>query len=271
MNIPIYQVDAFADALFSGNPAAVCPLPHWLPEKVLKNIAAENNLSETAFIVTQQGEHEIRWFTPEDEVDLCGHATLAAAYVMFHYLGYEQQSIALNSRSGILNVSREGEYLALDFPALMPELCEAPEALEIGLAIEPEQVYKGYDYIVEYANETELRAVEPNLEAFCHLDGRGVVLTAPADEYAEYDFVSRAFFPKLKVPEDPVTGSAHCELAPLWASVLGKQELIGYQASARGGRVHCTVKDDRVTLKGQVVPYLKGEILIPSQLLRDSE
>lgn len=269
INVPIFQVDAFTHKLFSGNPAAVCPIPFWFPDTVLQNIADENNLSETAFIVSSGQNHEIRWFTPEAEVDLCGHATLAAAHVMFQELGFGESQLRLQSRSGELIVEKDGNYLSMDFPAERPEICEVPEALEIGLALEPDQVYKGYDYIVEYATETELRAVEPNLDAFRHLDGRGVVITAPANEYAEYDFVSRAFFPKLQVPEDPVTGSAHCEIAPLWAEKLGKTKLIGYQASARGGFVHCEVKGERVSLKGQVVNYLKGEISIPEELIKE--
>ncbi|CUS48863.1 MAG: putative epimerase [Idiomarinaceae bacterium HL-53] len=271
LRVPIYQVDAFADELFSGNPAAVCPLPYWFPDGVLKKIAAENNLSETAFIVNHEKGLEIRWFTPEAEVDLCGHATLGSAHVLFTHLGYSESELEFQSRSGPLRVVREEQMYAMDFPAQTLERCKAPEPLLLGLGISPQQVYKGFDYVVEYASATEVLAIEPNLEALMHIDGRGVVVTAPADSHEDYQFISRAFFPKLKVPEDPVTGSAHCELAPFWASKLGRNQVIGYQASARGGRVVCELNGERVAIKGAVVDYLRGEITLPKKLLRGSE
>ncbi|MCC5854916.1 MAG: PhzF family phenazine biosynthesis protein [Idiomarina sp.] len=262
MKIQLFQVDAFTDALFRGNPAAVCPLPYWLSDDMLRAIANENNLSETSFFVPVSHGFELRWFTPEDEVDLCGHATLATAHVLFEHLDFDGELIQFATRSGILEVRKQGDLLAMDFPATLPELCPAPETLIAALGIEPLRVYKAFDYVCEYESAMEVRAITPDMQALCALDGRGVVVTAPADAHSNADFVSRCFYPKLRVDEDPVTGSAHCQLAPLWAKTLKKDALTGYQDSERGGFVYCQMQGERVVLKGKVVDYLAGYITL---------
>lgn len=259
MNIPIYQVDAFASHVFSGNPAAVCPLANWLDDETLLNIAEENNLSETAFFVANGQEYQLRWFTPAAEVDLCGHATLAAAHVLFKHLDYALPTITFSTRSGNLLVNRNGSGYSIDFPASMPQVTAAPEALLEGLGVSAKKVMKAYDYIVVVENETTLAALQPDVTRWVELDLRGVVVTAPGDEV---DFVSRCFFPKLSVDEDPVTGSAHCELAPYWQHELTKNELVGKQLSARGGIVHCKLDQRRVILTGDAADYMQGSITL---------
>lgn len=259
MKLDIYQVDAFAERVFEGNPAAVCPLQQWLDDTLLQQIAAENNLSETAFFIPEADGFALRWFTPGEEVDLCGHATLAAAHVIFTHLGWQPDSVAFFTRSGTLRVARTQHGYRLDFPATMPTPCEVPAALLRGLNAEPLEVLAGFDYLIRVKDEATLKNLTPTLSHWLNLPLRGVVVTAPGDEV---DFVSRCFFPALKVDEDPVTGSAHCELAPYWAARLGKHELIGRQISSRPGTVMCHLQGERVSLEGKAADYLVGQIHI---------
>src|SRR5690554_5082774 len=225
IRVPIYQVDAFATEVFEGNPAAVCPLASWFPDTLLRAIADENNLSETAFVVKENEGYRIRWFTPEAEVDLCGHATLAAAHVLFEHLHVTGNAVEFQSRSGLLTVAKEGRFLVMNFPAAVLTKVTAPPALRMGLPGNPVVVYKDFDYLAVYESATEVRSLTPNFLALAELDGRGVVVTAPADDAASArgaDFISRCFYPKLRVNEDPVTGSAHCMLAPYWAKRLAQ-------------------------------------------------
>ena len=260
MRLKIFQIDAFTDAVFGGNPAAVCPLESWLDDATLQAIANENNLSETAFFVPVNGSYALRWFTPLAEVDLCGHATLASAYVVFRHVQPDAESVAFETRSGRLYVSRDDDGLIMDFPALAAHPVEAPADLAEGLGAEPEAVFADMDYLALFETEADVRAIEPNMTALARLDERrGVIVTAPGESA---DFVSRFFSPRLGVPEDPVTGSAHCMLAPFWAERLGRADLHAHQVSARGGAVHCTVAGDRVRLAGRAVQYLEGTIAV---------
>ncbi len=263
MKIPIYQVDAFAERLFEGNPAAVVPLPSWLDDELLQAIAAENNLSETAFVVAGQGHWELRWFTPRAEVDLCGHATLATAHVLFNHLGCPPGRIEFHTRSGRLHVEQASAGLRLDFPAIvpvpLPMHSAAAEGLLQGLGAKPEQLLAAPDYIAVFADQASVASLEPDFARLAGLDRRGVIATAPGDHH---DFASRCFYPKLGVNEDPVTGSAHCKLTPYWAERLGRSDLQARQISARGGTLVCQLRGDRVWLIGQAVDYLQGEIKI---------
>jgi len=257
VKIKQYQVDAFTREVFRGNPAAVCPLKTWLKDEVLQAIAGENNLSETAFFVpTEKGFH-LRWFTPVAEVDLCGHATLASAHVLFEILGYPKPVIAFETRSGELFVERKDGLLAMNFPARPPKPCPPPKALIEGLGRRPVEVLAADDYVAVFDNEADVRALSPDFLRISQLDLRGVSVTAPG---LNVDFVSRFFAPKFGVPEDPVTGSAHCELAPYWSSRLGKTTLKAFQASKRGGDVLCTLNGDRVVLSGSAVTFMEAEI-----------
>ena len=260
MNLLCYHVDAFASAVFHGNPAAVCPLDAWLPDAILQNIAAENNLSETAFFVAEGHDYELRWFTPTTEVDLCGHATLAAAFVLFTECGVNAGSIRFHSRSGWLTVSREQDLLTLDFPSRPPAPCSAPEVLVRGLGTKPKAVLKSRDYLATFASEAEVRALQPDFAALRTLDALGIIATAPGDGC---DFVSRFFAPAAGINEDPVTGSAHCTLIPYWAGRLDRTKLYARQVSARGGELFCEFTGDRVRIGGKAVLYLRGEIQIP--------
>lgn len=255
--IPMYQIDAFADRVFAGNPAAVCPLEEWLDDATMQAIAAENNLAETAFFAREGDEYRIRWFTPVLEVDLCGHATLASAFVLFTELEPDRTSVTFASRSGGLTVTRDGARLTLDFPAIATEPCAAPPLLAEGLGAEPLEVRRGMDYMVVLANEAAVRAVQPRLELLARLDARGVIVTARGESA---DFVSRFFGPAAGIPEDPVTGSAHCALVPYWAAQLGKTELHARQISARGGELWCTEAGTRVLIAGHAVKFLQGAI-----------
>jgi PhzF family phenazine biosynthesis protein len=232
MKIKQYQVDAFATRAFEGNPAAVCPLESWLEDGLLQAIAEENNLSETAFFVPSEKGFELRWFTPIKEVDLCGHATLAAAHVIFETLGYAKQVITFETRSGDLFVERKGKRLEMDFPASPPTPCELPGILAEGLGKHPIEILAADDYLAVFDDEATIRAITPNQALLSQLDLRGVIVTAPG---SDVDFVSRFFAPKFGIPEDPVTGSAHCALAPYWARKLGKSLLSAKQLSRRGG------------------------------------
>ena len=257
MNIKQFQVDAFADRVFEGNPAAVCPLESWLDDGLLQAIAAENNLSETAFFVPSDRGYSLRWFTPVKEVDLCGHATLAAAHVLYEKLGYAREAITFETRSGELFVKRKGQLLEMDFPASTPTPCTFPDLLVEGLGCRPLEVLAADDYLAVFDNEATIRAIVPNQALLIQLDLRCVVITAPGKEV---DFVSRVFGPKFGIPEDPVTGSAHCELAPYWAEKLGKNRLSAMQVSKRGGNLLCEVKADRVLLTGHAVTFMEADI-----------
>lgn len=257
MELAIYQVDAFAERVFEGNPAAVVPLESWLDDDVLAAIANENNLSETAFLVPDGERYQLRWFTPEAEVDLCGHATLASAHVLFEHLGYTGEEIVFDSRSGELRVARVDIGLELDFPAVRQREFGIPDGLAEALGGSPRQAFEGADCMAVFGSEAEVRALSPDFRALARMPGRGVIATAPGDEV---DFVSRCFFPQLSVDEDPVTGSAHCQLAPYWAERLGRDEMIACQVSARGGIVRCRVAGKRVKLAGPAADYLDGTI-----------
>ncbi|HVN72928.1 MAG TPA: PhzF family phenazine biosynthesis protein [Desulfomonilia bacterium] len=259
MNIPIYQIDAFTGKLFSGNPAAVCPLQQWIDERTMQLIARENNLSETAFFVPEGGNYRIRWFTPVEEVDLCGHATQASAFVIFNELDPKSSKIIFESRSGQLVVERSGDMLAMDFPSQQPVQCTPPEELIKGLGAGPSAVLKSADYFVVYDKKDDILALKPDMDLLKKVDLRGVIVTAPG---TSSDFVSRFFAPRLGIDEDPVTGSAHCALIPYWAGRLGKKDLHSLQVSERGGELYCKDKGDRVIISGRAVKYMQGNITI---------
>jgi PhzF family phenazine biosynthesis protein len=260
MKIPIYQVDAFTGRLFSGNPAAVCPLEEWLDDTRLQNIAAENNLSETAFFVKREGKYDLRWFTPALEVDLCGHATLASAYVIANCLGDASSEIRFDTRSGELTVRRQGDRFALDFPSRPPERIDVFPRLIVALGTSPLEILAARDYLVVYRDEEEVQTLQPNMELLAQADRFAVIVTAPG---TEVDFVSRFFAPRAGIPEDPVTGSAHCTLIPYWARRLGRNDLRARQVSKRGGDLWCALNGDRVQIAGECVLYLQGTIDIP--------
>lgn len=260
MRLPIYQVDAFTERVFGGNPAAVCPLPEWLDDAVMQAVAAENNLSETAFFVRDGSDYAIRWFTPAVEVDLCGHATLASAHVVFTALEPQRTAVRFHSRSGPLDVEREGELLVLDFPARPPQRREPPAGLAAALGAAPREVWRARDLLAVFDGEDEVRALRPDMAALAALDTFAVCATAPG---RECDFVSRFFAPAKGVPEDPVTGSSHCTLVPFWAERLGRTRLRARQVSARGGELHCEQRGERVRIGGRAVRYLDGFIELP--------
>ncbi len=259
MKISIFQVDAFSNQLFKGNPAAVCLLTEWLADELMQNIAEENNLAETAFIVPSNDGYEIRWFTPTVEVDLCGHATIASAHVVFHELGYKGDFVNFHSpRSGLLTVSKRGTELVLDFPCDTISQIDVETIHSSGLSKAPRAVYKGKtDYLFVYDAEADIRELQPDFEALKIHPVRGIIVTAPGEKV---DFVSRFFGPACGVNEDSVTGSAHTTLTPYWSSVLGKTTLSALQLSQRSGSLTCTLKGDRVEIAGESVLYLRGEI-----------
>jgi PhzF family phenazine biosynthesis protein len=248
-----YQVDAFTTRPFAGNPAAVCPLAAWLADSLLQAIAQENNLAETAFFVPSARGFRLRWFTPLREVELCGHATLAAAHVLFEVMGYAEPAITFETLSGELIVKRRGKLLEMDFPAQPALACPTPEALLQGLGRQPLEVLAAADYLAVFDNEATVRALTPDYAALSQLDRRGVIVTAPG---RDVDFVSRFFAPRYGIPEDPVTGSAHCELAPYWAKRLGKDSLVARQVSRRGGDLLCEMKGDRVLISGSAITVM---------------
>ncbi len=256
MRIPLYQVDAFTSRLFGGNPAAVCPLEQWLPDETLQAIAAENNLSETAFFIRRDGRCLLRWFTPKVEVDLCGHATLAAAHVLLNVLAAGGDRVVFDTRSGELVVARDGDRLAMDFPSKPPQPCEPPPTLLEALGGEPIEVLRADYYLVVYGSEAEIRALAPDCRRLAPLDSP-VIATAPGDEV---DFVSRFFAPCFGIDEDPVTGSAHCTLIPFWTARKCKSWFEARQLSPRGGELYCEDRGDRVTIAGHAVLYLEGTI-----------
>ncbi|GAB3173864.1 PhzF family phenazine biosynthesis protein [Telluribacter humicola] len=259
MKLSLYQLDAFTDQLYAGNPAAVVPLEQWLPDELMQQIAAENNLAETAFFVPTENGFHIRWFTPTTEVELCGHATLATAHVIFEVQGYEGKDIIFESQSGPLRVLRNDGWLTLDFPVDQFQVAVSPPALSESISsTAPLEVYKGKsDYLVVLDNETEVRELRPDIIILSTIPARGIIVTAPGDEV---DFVSRFFAPQSGIDEDPVTGSAHTTLVPYWAKRLEKTHLEARQVSKRGGYLRCELNGDRVCISGQVRLYLKGEI-----------
>jgi len=259
MKIPLYQIDAFASHVFAGNPAAVCPLEKWLEDDLMQAIALENNLSETAFFVPLAQGYHIRWFTPASEVDLCGHATLASAYVLFTYLAPSMTKVSFQSRSGLLTVSKQGDLLSMDFPSQPPVPCKAPSELIEALGKKPSEVLRSQDYILLFSREEDIRDLDPEMTLLKKVDLRGVTVTAKGKDV---DFVSRFFAPKYGVNEDPVTGSAHCALVPYWAKKLGKKNLHAHQVSKRGGELFCQDQGDRVIISGRAVAYMQGVISI---------
>jgi PhzF family phenazine biosynthesis protein len=259
MRLPIYQIDAFTDSVFGGNPAAVCPLAAWLPDATMQAIAAENNLAETAFFVPEGADYALRWFTPAVEVDLCGHATLASGYIVFRFMEPQRESVSFRTvKAGTLTVSRRRDLLVMDFPARPAAPIEPPPDLLAALGGSPREVLRARDHLVVYGSAAEVAALKPDLAALAKLDCWAAIATAPAENGV--DFVSRFFAPKQGVPEDPATGSSHCTLVPYWAKRLGKTELEARQISRRVGALHCTLNGDRVSIAGHAVLYLEGQI-----------
>ena len=261
MVLKIYQVDAFAEKIFKENPAAVIPLDNWLEEVLMQKIAMENNLSETAFFVKSGNSYHLRWFTPEYEIDLCGHATLASAYIIKNFIEPHLQEISFTTeKAGILRASSVNGTYALDFPSRMPQACEVPEKLLASLGIgTAAEILKSRDYFVVLPNEETVKNVEPDFTLMKELDAIGVIITAKGHIA---DVVSRCFYPGAGIPEDPVTGSAHCNIVPYWSKKLNKNKLFCQQLSQRGGELHCEQQGDRVLLSGQCVLFLEGEIYV---------
>jgi PhzF family phenazine biosynthesis protein len=259
MKLHLYQVDAFTEKVFGGNPAAVCPLDEWLTDEQMQHIAAENNLAETAFFVKKNDAFEIRWFTPKIEVDLCGHATLATAHVMFNHLNYpDKQIVFFSAKSGELRVYKNEDLLTLDFPADDFEKIEMPDFISVCFDAEPIEAYQGKtDLMFVFNSETDIKNIRPDFRSINALGGRGVIVTAKGDKV---DFVSRFFAPQSGIEEDPVTGSAHTTLTPYWAKKLGKDVLTAVQLSSRIGNLECKYMGDRIEISGKAVTYLKGEI-----------
>ncbi len=265
MKIPIYQVDAFSETIFSGNPAAVCPLENWPDDQLLQNIAAENNLSETAFLVRGDTTTEIRWFTPVAEVELCGHATLASAHVLFHHQGYPGETIHFQSRySGELTVSKKGSLLELNFPVDQLEPALPPEGLIGAIGKKPLEIWKGKkDYLLFYGSQEDIEELNPDFGALKMVHARGIMATAAG---YDCDFVSRFFAPAVGVNEDPVTGSAHTSLTPFWAHRLNQLSFDAMQISKRGGFLKCQLSGNRVLIAGQAKTYLIGDIFVDSTM-----
>ncbi len=260
MRLRQFQVDAFASRPFQGNPAAVCPLQDWLPDDVMQSIAEENNLSETAFFVASGQRFHLRWFTPVAEVDFCGHATLASAHVLFDELGYGSKTVFFDTRSGEMTVQRDGDVYAMNFPAQPPEPCAPPPGLFEAIGARPSELLAAADYLAVFETEAVVRSLRPDFARLRDLDLRGVIATAPGDKT---DFVSRFFSPKYGIDEDPVTGSAHCELTPYWSARLDKTAMRARQISKRGGDVLCEIAGGRVVLKGGAVTFMDGQIELP--------
>lgn len=262
MSLRITQVDAFTNRPFAGNPAAVCILPKAADAAWMLNVAREMNLAETAFLVPQSDGYDLRWFTPAVEVDLCGHATLASAHVLWEdgRLKPDEQA-RFHTKSGLLTAERRGSWIELDFPATPPAVAPAPQGLIEAIGAKPKFVGRSrFDYLVEVETEATVRELTPDLTALSRVQARGIIVTSRSDGKSDYDFVSRFFAPQSGVPEDPVTGSAHCALTPYWSAKLGKKELVAYQASARGGELRLRLSGERVRLGGQAVTVLRGEL-----------
>jgi PhzF family phenazine biosynthesis protein len=259
MKIDLYQVDAFTDKIFGGNPACVVPLLEWLPDDVLLNIARENAVAETAFFIMTGDSIQLRWFTPEIEIDLCGHATLATAHVLKKILNQQTNSFIFSTRSGELTVTVEGDLYSLNFPARMPVIASLPPLISDALNIQPKQVLKSRDYVLVYDSEEDVKNIHINRAVFdqINLDPGGVIVTAKGNDC---DFVSRFFTPQASILEDPVTGSAHCSLIPYWTNALGKNELYAKQLSERGGTLYCKNNGDRVIISGYAITFFAGSI-----------
>jgi PhzF family phenazine biosynthesis protein len=267
MRLPLYQVDAFTDKLFGGNPAAICPLESWLPDVTMQAIAAENNLSETAFFVREGADYALRWFTPTVEVDLCGHATLASGHVVMSLLEPQRRSVNFKTlKAGTLTVSRADNLLSMDFPARPAVPAEAPAGLLAALGGNPREVLRARDHLVVYDSPEEMVALQPDFAALAKVDCWAAIVTAPGKDGV--DFVSRFFAPAQGVPEDPVTGSSHTTLTPYWAKRLGKTTLEARQLSRRGGALSCTLNGDRVSIAGGAVLYLEGHISVEADVER---
>jgi predicted PhzF superfamily epimerase YddE/YHI9 len=256
--IPYFEVDAFANQLFRGNPAGICPLAQWLDDALMQNIAAENNLAETAFFVRRGDDYDLRWFSPMIEIDLCGHATLASAFIVFSELGFRGDIVHFHSKSGRLTVSQNGDVLTLDFPSRPPGQCTVPDALVKGLGKKPAEILKARDYFCIFADAQDVLSLRPDFSVLGTLDQK-VIVTAPG---MDCDFVSRFFAPTAGVNEDPVTGSAHCTLIPYWSRRLGKKKMFARQLSKRGGELFCEDAGERVGIGGNAVLYSRGEIEI---------
>ncbi|MCB0743261.1 MAG: PhzF family phenazine biosynthesis protein [Ignavibacteriae bacterium] len=259
MKLKLYQVDAFTKNIFNGNPAAVVPLENWLDDSVMQNIAAENNLAETAFFVLEDSGYRIRWFTPTSEVDLCGHATLASSFVLFNILNFTENKIEFNSRSGKLIVTKENELISLNFPARNPKPIEFDEILIAALGVKPSEILFDKSTICVFENEEIVRKLKPQIKDFLKLNTHGVIITSQGNDV---DFVSRFFAPDVGIDEDPVTGYAHTLLIPYWAKRLNKTKLNALQVSKRGGELFCEYLDERVKISGNAALYLEGEISI---------
>ena len=259
IEVPIYQVDAFASQIFAGNPAAICPLEDWLPDDVLQAIALENNLSETAFFVRRGADFDLRWFTPAHEVDLCGHATLGSAFVIANHLDNGCAEVRFHSRSGLLTVARDGDLYTLDFPALPPRRSEPSAAVAAALGAAPAELWDEMDMMAVFPSEADVAALRPDSAKVAAIETRGIIATAPGEAR---DFVSRFFAPRAGIPEDPVTGSAHCILTPYWAKRLGKTKMSARQISARGGELAVEARGGRVLISGRVVPYMEGRLRV---------
>jgi PhzF family phenazine biosynthesis protein len=258
MNLSIYQADAFAEELFRGNPAAVIPLNEWLPDKMMQNIALENNLSETAFFIPGDGCFHLRWFTPTTEVSLCGHATLATAHILFNHLGFKEDTIHFQTHSGTLSVTREGNLLYLNFPVSSLKSFPTPQGLTKGFGLRPLEVMVGNGYLLAvYKNESEIRTINPDFQVLVKIPYKGIIATAAG---TRADFVSRFFAPLMGINEDPATGSAHTLLIPYWAHYLGKSVLLSHQISHRGGVLYCQMLDERVRIGGKAVTFMQGSI-----------
>ena len=261
MKLEIFQVDAFTNKVFGGNPAAVCPLEEWLSDDVMQRIAMENAVAETAFFVMKKEGVEIRWFTPEIEMDLCGHATLAAAHVMTKHLGYTGSRIEFDSKSGKLSVRLDEKYIHLNFPSRKPVIHQAPQAVLDSFHIAPIEVLKSRDYVLVFESEEQIKSLQPDTKFLdqINLDPGGVIVTAKGDNV---DFVSRFFTPQASILEDQVTGSAHCSLIPYWAEKLSKYEMTAMQLSSRSGTLFCRNEGDRVQISGEAITYMVGTILL---------
>jgi len=259
MILKTYQIDAFATKVFEGNPAMVVPLDAWIDGELMQKIAQENNLSETAFFVQKDEICELRWFTPLHEVDMCGHATLASAYVLFECMKYEREVVQFSTKSGILEVRKEKNHFIMDFPIQTIVPCDISQKIEQAFGVKPLATFASMDYIVIFENEEEVANATANLDILKELDLRGVCITYKSEKY---DFVTRFFAPKYGIDEDPVTGSAFTQLVSYWQSELGKDAFLAKQLSRRGGEVRCIIKDDRVEISGEAVKYLEGVINI---------
>ena len=258
MTLDLYQIDTFTNQPFKGNPAAVCPLDEWLNDELMQHIANENNLSETVFFVKNKSDYKIRWFTPTSEVDLCGHATLAAAYVLFNYLNYGVEAINFQSNSGNLRVIKSRDYYKLNFPSDQLKQVNLTDELTCPFSIKPIEAYKGKtDYLLVFEHEYHIKQLNPNLLELMKIEARGVIVTAKGNDCG---FVSRFFGPRVGVDEDPVTGSAHTSLIPYWSNRLNKGELTAKQLSKRGGELKCRLLGNRVEISGKAVTYLIGKI-----------